>query len=201
MLYDLYINNYFDYRSFILDNAYKLGLSPNDLLVLIYLLDEYKNNNNKKIDIEGMENKILLHKNDINNSLSLLLENGFYNVILVNDENGLEEEISVEPFLKKVEDFYTFNDDMTNKQIFALIEKKSKRLLTAADYENINNLIVNDKYKLSDFENTISYLEKAKLDITVRNIIKYIERKTATLPDKEEDESIVKELLQKFKQR
>ena len=176
MLYDLYINNYFDYRSFILDNAYKLGLSPNDLLVLIYLLDEYKNNN-KKIDIEGMENKILLHKNDINNSLSLLLENGFYNVILVNDENGLEEEISVEPFLKKVEDFYTFNDDMTNKQIFALIEKKSKRLLTAADYENINNLIVNDK------------------------IIKYIERKTATLPDKEEDESIVKELLQKFKQR
>ena len=195
-----YINNYFDYRSFILDNAYKLGLSPNDLLVLIYLLDEYKNNN-KKIDIEGMENKILLHKNDINNSLSLLLENGFYNVILVNDENGLEEEISVEPFLKKVEDFYTFNDDMTNKQIFALIEKKSKRLLTAADYENINNLIVNDKYKLSDFENTISYLEKAKLDITVRNIIKYIERKTATLPDKEEDESIVKELLQKFKQR
>ena len=200
MLYDLYINNYFDYRSFILDNAYKLGLSPNDLLVLIYLLDEYKNNN-KKIDIEGMENKILLHKNDINNSLSLLLENGFYNVILVNDENGLEEEISVEPFLKKVEDFYTFNDDMTNKQIFALIEKKSKRLLTAADYENINNLIVNDKYKLSDFENTISYLEKAKLDITVRNIIKYIERKTAALPDKEEDESIVKELLQKFKQR
>ena len=200
MLYDLYINNYFDYRSFILDNAYKLGLSPNDLLVLIYLLDEYKNNN-KKIDIEGMENKILLHKNDINNSLSLLLENGFYNVILVNDENGLEEEISVEPFLKKVEDFYTFNDDMTNKQIFALIEKKSKRLLTAADYENINNLIVNDKYKLFDFENTISYLEKAKLDITVRNIIKYIERKTATLPDKEEDESIVKELLQKFKQR
>lgn len=200
MLYDLYINNYFDYRSFILDNAYKLGLSPNDLLVLIYLLDEYKNNN-KKIDIEGMENKILLHKNDINNSLSLLLENGFYNVILVNDENGLEEEISVEPFLKKVEDFYTFNDDMTNKQIFALIEKKSKRMLTAADYENINNLIVNDKYKLSDFENTISYLEKAKLDITVRNIIKYIERKTAALPDKEEDESIVKELLQKFKQR
>lgn len=201
MIYQLYINGYFNYKNFLYDNALALGLAPSDILVLIYLLDEYKKGN-KKINIADIENKILLHKNEISNVLSNLLEKSFYNVVLVNQNNILEEEITIEPFIKKVEEFYKSNDDnTTNKKIFSLIEKKSKRLLSATDYENINNLIVIENYDYNDFVSTINYLEKAKLDVSVRNIIKYIEKKVINNNPNSQDKEVVNELLSLFKKK
>ncbi len=201
MIYQLYINGYFNYKNFLYDNALALGLAPSDILVLIYLLDEYKKGN-KKINIADIENKILLHKNEISNVLSNLLEKSFYNVVLVNQNNILEEEITIEPFIKKVEEFYKSDDDnTTNKKIFSLIEKKSKRLLSATDYENINNLIVIENYDYNDFVSTINYLEKAKLDVSVRNIIKYIEKKVINNNPNSQDKEVVNELLSLFKKK
>ena len=201
MIYQLYINGYFNYKNFLYDNALALGLAPSDILVLIYLLDEYKKGN-KKINIADIENKILLHKNEISNVLSNLLEKSFYNVVLVNQNNILEEEITIEPFIKKVEEFYKNDDDnTTNKKIFSLIEKKSKRLLSATDYENINNLIVIENYDYNDFVSTINYLEKAKLDVSVRNIIKYIEKKVINNNPNSQDKEVVNELLSLFKKK
>ncbi len=201
MIYQLYIDGYFNYKNFLYDNALALGLAPSDVLVLIYLLDEYKMGN-KKINIADIENKILLHKNEISNVLSNLLEKSFYNVVLVNQNNILEEEITIEPFIKKVEEFYKNNDDnTTNKKIFSLIEKKSKRLLSATDYENINNLIVIENYDYNDFVSTINYLEKAKLDVSVRNIIKYIEKKVISNNPNNQDKEVVNELLSLFKKK
>lgn len=201
MIYQLYIDGYFNYKNFLYDNALALGLAPSDVLVLIYLLDEYKMGN-KKINIADIENKILLHKNEISNVLSNLLEKSFYNAVLVNQNNILEEEITIEPFIKKVEEFYKNNDDnTTNKKIFSLIEKKSKRLLSATDYENINNLIVIENYDYNDFVSTINYLEKAKLDVSVRNIIKYIEKKVISNNPNNQDKEVVNELLSLFKKK
>lgn len=202
MLKELFIKGYFNYKTFVYENALSLGLTPNDTLVLLFLLDSYLKGN-KKIDVDAIENKILLHRNDINNSLSNLLENSFYNVVLVDEGTGLEEQISIEPFLKKVEDFYKDEDKSSNKKIFTLIEKKSKRLLSAADYENINNLISVDNYTYNDFVSTINYLEKAKLDITVRNIIKYIEKKPVDNKTEasEAEEEFVKNILAKLKKK
>ena len=201
MIYQLYINGYFNYKNFLYDNALALGLAPSDILVLIYLLDEYKKGN-KKINIADIENKILLHKNEISNVLSNLLEKSFYNVVLVNQNNILEEEITIEPFIKKVEEFYKSDDDnTTNKKIFSLIEKKSKRLLSATDYENINNLSVIENYEYNDFVSTINYLEKAKLDVSVRNIIKYIEKKVINNNPNSQDKEVVNELLSLFKKK
>ena len=198
MLEKLFIANYFNYKSFIYENALALGLSPNDSLILIYLLEEYQKGN-KKIDVSKIEEKFLLHKKDINNSLSNLLENAFYNVVLVDKDGVLEEQITISPFFKKIEDYLNDNNkEDTNKKIFTLIERKSKKLLTANDYDNINNLIVVDNYNYDDFNNTINYLEKAKLDVTVRNIMKYIEKKTTISKAEETEKNIVSELLNIF---
>lgn len=198
MLEKLFIANYFNYKSFIYENALALGLSPNDSLILIYLLEEYQKGN-KKIDVSKIEEKFLLHKKDINNSLSNLLENAFYNVVLVDKDGVLEEQITISPFFKKIEDYLNDNNkEDTNKKIFTLIERKSKKLLTANDYDNINNLIVVDNYNYDDFNNTINYLEKAKLDVTVRNIMKYIEKKTNVSKAEETEKNIVSELLNIF---
>ena len=191
MLEKLFIANYFNYKSFIYENSLALGLSPNDSLILIYLLEEYQKGN-KKIDVSKIEEKFLLHKKDINNSLSNLLENAFYNVVLVDKDGVLEEQITISPFFKKIEDYLNDNNkEDTNKKIFTLIERKSKKLLTANDYDNINNLIVVDNYNYDDFNNTINYLEKAKLDVTVRNIMKYIEKKTTISKAEETEKNIV----------
>ena len=198
MLEKLFIANYFNYKSFIYENSLALGLSPNDSLILIYLLEEYQKGN-KKIDVSKIEEKFLLHKKDINNSLSNLLENAFYNVVLVDKDGVLEEQITISPFFKKIEDYLNDNNkEDTNKKIFTLIERKSKKLLTANDYDNINNLIVVDNYNYDDFNNTINYLEKAKLDVTVRNIMKYIEKKTTISKVEETEKNIVSELLNIF---
>ncbi len=198
MLEKLFIANYFNYKSFIYENSLALGLSPNDSLILIYLLEEYQKGN-KKIDVSKIEEKFLLHKKDINNSLSNLLENAFYNVVLVDKDGVLEEQITISPFFKKIEDYLNDNNkEDTNKKIFTLIERKSKKLLTANDYDNINNLIVVDNYNYDDFNNTINYLEKAKLDVTVRNIMKYIEKKTTISKAEETEKNIVSELLNIF---
>lgn len=198
MLEKLFIANYFNYKSFIYENALALGLSPNDSLILIYLLEEYQKGN-KKIDVSKIEEKFLLHKKDINNSLSNLLENAFYNVVLVDKDGVLEEQITISPFFKKIEDYLNDNNkEDTNKKIFTLIERKSKKLLTANDYDNINNLIVVDNYNYDDFNNTVNYLEKAKLDVTVRNIMKYIEKKTTVSKAEETEKNIVSELLNIF---
>ena len=198
MLEKLFIANYFNYKSFIYENSLALGLNPNDSLILIYLLEEYQKGN-KKIDVSKIEDKFLLHKKDINNSLSNLLENAFYNVVLVDKNGVLEEQITISPFFKKIEDYLNDNNkEDTNKKIFTLIERKSKKLLTANDYDNINNLIVVDNYNYDDFNNTINYLEKAKLDVTVRNIMKYIEKKTTISKAEETEKNIVSELLNIF---
>lgn len=200
MLLELFLAGYFNYKDFIYDNSLSLGLTPNDALILINILNEYQKGN-KKIDLEKMEHQILLHKNDINNSLSNLLENAFYNVCLVNKDGVLEEEITIEPFFKKVEDFYTPQHEDTNKKIFTLIERKSQKLLTASDYENINNLIVSENYGYEDFKETIAYLEKAKLDITIRNIMKYIDKKTPTVAVDDATSQTIQDLLKAFRKQ
>ena len=201
MLEKLFIANYFNYKSFIYENSLALGLNPNDSLILIYLLEEYQKGN-KKIDVSKIEDKFLLHKKDINNlsfHINTLLENAFYNVVLVDKNGVLEEQITISPFFKKIEDYLNDNNkEDTNKKIFTLIERKSKKLLTANDYDNINNLIVVDNYNYDDFNNTINYLEKAKLDVTVRNIMKYIEKKTTISKAEETEKNIVSELLNIF---
>ncbi len=200
MLLELFLAGYFNYKDFIYDNSLSLGLTPNDALILINILNEYQKGN-KKIDLEKMEHQVLLHKNDINNSLSNLLENAFYNVCLVNKDGVLEEEITIEPFFKKVEDFYTPQHEDTNKKIFTLIERKSQKLLTASDYENINNLIVSENYGYEDFKETIAYLEKAKLDITIRNIMKYIDKKTPTVAVDDATSQTIQDLLKAFRKQ
>lgn len=197
MFEKIFLAGYFDYKKFILDNSKVLGLTPNDALILIYLIDNYFKNI-KIIDVDNLVNTLNLHKNEINNSLTNLLENSFYNVSLVSGTNGLEEQISFIPLLKKIEDFYKDEElDDTNKKIFTLIERKSKKILSASDYDNINNLIVLDKYDYNDFNETISYLEKAKLDVTVRNIIKYIEKKQ--LKEEETINPAIQELMAFFR--
>lgn len=200
MLLELFLAGYFNYKDFIYDNSLSLGLTPNDALILINILNEYQKGN-KKIDLEKMEHQVLLHKNDINNSLSNLLENAFYNVCLVNKDGVLEEEITIEPFFKKVEDFYTPQHEDTNKKIFTLIERKSQKLLTASDYENINNLIVSENYGYEDFKETIAYLEKAKLDITIRNIMKYLDKKTPTVAVDDATSQTIQDLLKVFRKQ
>ncbi len=200
MLLELFLAGYFNYKDFIYDNSLSLGLTPNDALILINILNEYQKGN-KKIDLEKMEHQVLLHKNDINNSLSNLLENAFYNVCLVNKDGVLEEEITIEPFFKKVEDFYTPQHEDTNKKIFTLIERKSQKLLTASDYENINNLIVSENYGYEDFKETIAYLEKAKLDITIRNIMKYIDKKTPIVAVDDATSQTIQDLLKAFRKQ
>lgn len=179
MLKEFYEAGYFDYKSYVIDHALELELSPVEATCLIYLLDEYKKGN-RTISINKMEEKILVHKQDIIQALSVLLERNFYKIFVEYESNKLgQEKFSVEPFFIQIEKFFDaskeeLQDNDINK-ILTYIERKLKRPINANEYDIILQLITDEQKTLEDFKATISYIEKAKYDVNVRNIQRFID--------------------------
>ncbi len=192
MLFELYLDGYLNYREYIIKNASKLELTPNEVAVLFYLLDEYKKGVNT-ISINKIEESCLLHVNEITTALSNMLEHSFYKVYM-QYENGIGvEKFTVEPFFEKIEQDYTDKnkpeEDEINK-IIRYVEKKTNRIITSSEYDILIPLITKEHHTYDDILETINRIEKSKYDVTVRNIARFIE--------KNENPVVLDESLQEF---
>ena len=192
MLFELYLDGYLNYKEYIIKNASALELTPNEVAVLFYLLDEYRKGVNT-ISINKIEENCLIHTNEITTALSNMLEHSFYKVYM-QYENGVGvEKFTVEPFFSKIEQSYTDKtkpeEDEINK-IIRYVEKKSNRILTASEYDILVPLITEEHHTYLDIQETINHIEKSRYDVTVRNIAKFIE--------KNENPVVLDESLQKF---
>lgn len=192
MLFELYLDGYLNYKDYIIKNASTLELTPNEVAVLFYLLDEYRKGVNT-ISISKIEESCLLHMNEITQALSNMLEHSFYKVYM-QYENGIGvEKFTVEPFFLKIEQSYTDKtkpeEDEINK-IIRYVEKKTNRIITSSEYDILIPLITEEHHTYLDIQETINHIEKSKYDVTVRNIAKFIE--------KNENPVVLDESLQKF---
>ena len=88
----------------------------------------------------------------------------------------MTEKFTVEPFFKRVESLYLDDNNKSKEidKIFALIERKTRKMLTNNDYNFINSLI-EDGNTLDDITNAITTLEKGRYDITLKNIARQLE--------------------------
>ena len=80
MVKKLFELGYFNYQDFILDNIKKLSLSPIEALLLIKMLDQFKND--KRILIDNLSNEILEKRKNIEEAISTLMEKGFYSIYI-----------------------------------------------------------------------------------------------------------------------
>ena len=175
MIFKLYKDGYFRYKKFILNNITKLELSPNEALVLIKLLDLYLTNE-RTLRVESISEATNIHGNDVDNILNNLLQLDYFSMYVENIDGVMTEKFTVEPFFKRVESLY-LDDNNNSKEIdkiFALIERKTRKMLTNNDYNFINSLI-EDGNTLDDITNAITTLEKGRYDITLKNIARQLE--------------------------
>lgn len=175
MIFKLYKDGYFSYKKFILNNITKLELSPNEALVLIKLLDLYLTNE-RTLRVEFISEATNIHGNDVDNILNNLLQLDYFSMYVENIDGVMTEKFTVEPFFKRVESLY-LDDNNNSKEIdkiFALIERKTRKMLTNNDYNFINSLI-EDGNTLDDITNAITTLEKGRYDITLKNIARQLE--------------------------
>lgn len=179
MIFKLYKDGYFSYKKFILNNITKLELSPNEALVLIKLLDLYLTNE-RTLRVESISEATNIHGNDVDNILNNLLQLDYFSMYVENIDGVMTEKFTVEPFFKRVESLY-LDDNNNSKEIdkiFALIERKTRKMLTNNDYNFINSLI-EDGNTLDDITNAITTLEKGRYDITLKNIARQLEHNDA----------------------
>lgn len=177
MLYELYLNDYFDYKNYLLNKQTELEISPNELVILIALLNDFKKGITS-ISLTRLESTLLLHKNDIQMGLSNLIERKFIEIYIDDKDVLAKEKYKVDNLFNIIESNYNKVKENTNQtdneKILAFVEKKLNHLLSSQDYETISFLINEEKHTLEDFKSTINFLEKAKYNLTIKNIERYI---------------------------
>jgi len=170
MIRKLYESDCFDYQRFILNNSKLLSLSADEVVVLIKLLDNYKNS--KIMSTESFKSLSIV-KSHLEKALLSLLERSFYE-IYINYDNGIGVEyISLDGFFKKVERILN-NQNINPKDELFLVNKflneELNRILVAKELDVVSSLVLEDCYKLDDFKRACEYLKGKNKLLNIKNI-------------------------------
>jgi DNA-binding MarR family transcriptional regulator len=179
MIKKLFESGYFKYQDFILENTKKLSLSPLEALVLIKMLDEFKND--KRIVIDEIANNLVEKRTNVEEAMSSLNEKGFYSVY-VSYDNGLGEEVaSLDGFFSRVEAVIN-NIDIVDKEdeLYSIIEYLNgvlNRILTSQEVEIVTSLVKDDCYNLDNFKYAVEEKLKNRSVITIKIIARVLATK------------------------
>jgi len=133
----------------LLKNYKKLGLSSDEFIFIVYLINE---GNNINLDIGKIANEIGVNTNDVLCLLECLKDKNIISVIVnKNDKKMINEYISLDPLYEKISVIlmeYINNNDKDNDKdfkdnsyIFETFEKEFGRTLSPMEYEIINTWI------------------------------------------------------------
>ena len=200
MLKKLYEKGYFDYKKFILENQKKLGLTPNEALVLMELLDSYSNGCDL-VSVDDIQNSILLPKDELTEALSKLLTKKYYTIFLKEKDMKSYEAISLDGFFNHAKDIInnTLSDaDSDLYTITSILQDKINRILTSSELDIVQTLLNDDKYTLNDFNNVISNLEAKKRKITIKVIAQELAQPSSQ-PKPKKPNKMINDFISKIK--
>ena len=200
MLKKLYEKGYFDYKKFILENQKKLGLTPNEALVLMELLDSYSNGCDL-VSVDDIQNSILLPKDELTEALSKLLTKKYYTIFLKEKDMKSYEAISLDGFFNHAKDIInnTLSDaDSDLYTITSILQDKINRILTSSELDIVQTLVNDDKYTLNDFNNVISNLESKKRKITIKVIAQELAQPSSQ-PKPKKPNKMINDFISKIK--
>lgn len=175
MLKKLYECGCFDYRKYIIDNQKILALTADETVVLINILDAFKDN--RAIKSSEIVKKTGMTKAKCERALNSLFERSFYEIKLVNENDVSKEVISLDNFFEKVtlqlnNKFDNLEDELS--LVIKYLNEKLNRILTSSELEIVESLVVEDRYKLINFKDSVEVLESQKSIISIRGIAQVI---------------------------
>ncbi len=200
MLKKLYECGCFDYRKYIIDNQKVLALNSDETIVLINMLDAYKNNtaikSSELIKISG------LTKAKCEKALNSLFERSFYEIKLVNENDISKEVISLDNFFNKVS--LQLNNKIDNLEdelslVIKYLNEKLNRVLTSNELEIVESLVIDDRYKLANFKASVEALESQKSLISIRGIAQIIVNHNEPIKPSNTQPSILTDFFKKIK--
>lgn len=199
MLEVLYKKGYLNYEKIILNNAKILGLSPEESIVLIYILEDYLKTGS--VSIENIQNHLLMTSNKIDKTVAALMERGFYEIYLTYD-NGIGKEcVSFQPLFIKIEGILSKKDTLDKFDIEKankLLTDVLKRVLTASELEILQQLMMEDHYSYEQIAQTIETLQSAKKVISMRTITQTLANKKANVEPTKKTPSVLKDFYAKL---
>ncbi len=200
MLKKLFECGCFDYRKYIIDNQKVLALNSDETIVLINMLDAYKNN--KAIKSSELIKVSGLTKAKCERALNSLFERSFYEIKLVNENDISKEIVSLDNFFDKVS--LQLNNKIDNLEdelgvVIKYLNEVLNRILTASELEIVESLVIEDRYKLNDFKASVEALEAQKTLISIRGIAQVIVNHVSTKEQNNNQPSILTDFFKKIK--
>jgi DNA replication protein DnaD len=144
MLEKLFLDGYLNVSKLILDYQKELELTPNDVIVLLKILDGIKVN--KRIRITKLSQETLLPKSDVELSLEHITNKKLYGTIITTNEDGIaDERPTIKPLFDTLEDLLKKSQllsvEAELKAIVSLFEEGVNRPITPAEYNKIESFI------------------------------------------------------------
>lgn len=160
----LYDSNCFDYKKFILDNLKPLSLDITEAVILIKIIDYYKESD--AFNIEKIKESIAISKKQFDTIMASLLEKNYYNIYLKDNGNISEEAISIEGFFERCEVILSstlVKDSGEFQEILRLVSINLNKILTGTEIEIITSLVNDDMYTKKEFEDAFLVLKDRKI--------------------------------------
>ncbi len=144
MLEKLFLDGYLNVSKLILDYQKELELSPNDVIILLKILDSIKAN--KRIRISKLSQETLLPKESVELSLEHITNKKLYGTIITTNENGIaDERPTIKPLFDTLEDLLKKSQllsvEAELKAIVSLYEEGVNRPITPFEYNKIESFI------------------------------------------------------------
>ncbi len=201
MIKKLYELGYFDYKGFILDNLKSLSLSTTEAIILIKMLDDYKESSS--YNSEALRNKMNIRKDTFENALANLLERKIYEIYLSydNDSRGFEA-VSLDGFFELASDIINNNQKYDENEVHSIImyvNKEINRVLTSNELDIIKSLIEEDRYTMDDFTRAIENIKNSKRILSIKTISTELARGASSVKEKKDAPECVKNFIKNIK--
>lgn len=200
MIKKLYELGYFDYKNYILDNLKALSLTANEAIILIKILDSYREK--ASFNVEELRNKVNIRRDLFDTALSNLLERKIYEIYLSYENGVAGEALSLDGFFNLVEDILKGNSSFDESEIHSiimLVSKEISRVLSSSELDIIKSLVEDDRYVKDDFIVAIDNIKKAKRSVNIKSLSNELAKGKTTPKVKKETPSYVKDFIKSVK--
>ncbi len=135
----LRVNNNLIIPSYLIKYISKLNIEVNELIVLIYFL-----NNKEKLvfNPKKISDDVYIDQNQILDIINSLIEKQYISIEMKKENGIIEEFISLDLFFKKINSYMIEKErDNNSNDIYSKVENSFGRTLSPVEYETINKWI------------------------------------------------------------
>lgn len=193
MLKYLIQKGYVNVSKMLLENYPALGLSEQELIIILKLFEMLKNNQ-VMISVNGLSKKTSMSFNECSNVLNGLFNRGLISINLEYNKQGkAKESFNLDEFIKHLEQFFVkeqhdilaSNNEAMTKNFVSMVEETFKRSLTPLELEIILDWSANG-------ENPISVQQALAMATSANKLnIKYVDSCLVAINKKKDKDEVV----------